>query len=114
MEVLRDAAAIIGDELVALADEGVAYVQLDNPHYPDYISEERREQWRALGVDPDQALRQVRLDNGTPPAVSSRSASFRMARPSFSGSSPPNRVSSNLKTCCGDVSTRLPDTCRWR
>jgi 5-methyltetrahydropteroyltriglutamate--homocysteine methyltransferase len=32
------------------------YVQLDNPHYPDYISEDRRNQWRTLGVDPDQAL----------------------------------------------------------
>ena len=55
-DVLRDAAAIIHAELQALVDEGVVYLQLDNPHYPDYISEDRRNQWRALGVDPDQAL----------------------------------------------------------
>lgn len=55
-EVLQDAAAIIGAELRALADEGVPYLQLDNPHYPDYIAEDRRDQWRALGVDVEQAL----------------------------------------------------------
>ncbi len=66
MEVLRDAAAIIGNELAALANQGVPYLQLDNPHYPDYISEERREQWRSLGVDPDQALREdIAADNAS-------------------------------------------------
>jgi 5-methyltetrahydropteroyltriglutamate--homocysteine methyltransferase len=55
-EVLRDAAAIISAELRALADEGVPYLQLDNPHYPDYIADDRREQWRSLGVDADRAL----------------------------------------------------------
>lgn len=55
-DVLRDAAAIIQAELQALVSDGVVYLQLDNPHYPDYISEDRRDQWRALGVDPDQAL----------------------------------------------------------
>lgn len=54
--VLQDAAAIIAAELQALASEGVPYLQLDNPHYPDYIAEDRREQWRWLGVDADQAL----------------------------------------------------------
>jgi 5-methyltetrahydropteroyltriglutamate--homocysteine methyltransferase len=34
----------------------VTYIQLDNPHYPDYIPESRREQWRAIGIDPDLAL----------------------------------------------------------
>jgi 5-methyltetrahydropteroyltriglutamate--homocysteine methyltransferase len=55
-DVLRDAAGIINAELRALADEGVPYLQLDNPHYPDYIADDRREQWRSLGVDADQAL----------------------------------------------------------
>jgi methionine synthase II (cobalamin-independent) len=55
-DVLRDAAEIVKSELEALVAEGVVYVQLDNPHYPDYISEDRRNQWRTLGVDPDQAL----------------------------------------------------------
>jgi 5-methyltetrahydropteroyltriglutamate--homocysteine methyltransferase len=65
-DVLRDAAEIIGNELKALVDEGVPYVQLDNPHYPDYISDDRREQWRSLGVDPDQALRDdIAADNAS-------------------------------------------------
>jgi 5-methyltetrahydropteroyltriglutamate--homocysteine methyltransferase len=64
--VLRDAAAIINDELRALIDEGVPYLQLDNPHYPDYIAEERRAQWRSLGVDPDQMLRDdIAADNAS-------------------------------------------------
>jgi 5-methyltetrahydropteroyltriglutamate--homocysteine methyltransferase len=65
-DVLQDAARIIATELQALLDEGVPYVQLDNPHYPDYISEERRAQWRALGVDSDQALRDdIAADNAS-------------------------------------------------
>lgn len=65
-EVLADAAGIINAELKALASEGVAYLQVDNPHYPDYISDERREQWRSLGVDPDAALRaDIAADNAS-------------------------------------------------
>ena len=55
-EVLADAAAIMHAELAACIDEGVPYVQLDNPHYPDYISDDRRAQWQALGVEPERAL----------------------------------------------------------
>ncbi|MDE3076332.1 MAG: cobalamin-independent methionine synthase II family protein [Chloroflexota bacterium] len=54
--VLTDAAAVIRAEVGALLSEGVPYIQLDNPHYPDYIVDERREQMRSLGIDPDQAL----------------------------------------------------------
>jgi 5-methyltetrahydropteroyltriglutamate--homocysteine methyltransferase len=65
-DVLQDAARIIAAELQALVAEGVPYVQLDNPHYPDYISEERRAQWRSLGVDSDQALRDdIAADNAS-------------------------------------------------
>jgi 5-methyltetrahydropteroyltriglutamate--homocysteine methyltransferase len=65
-ELLADAAAIINAELKVLQTEGVPYLQLDNPHYPDYISEERREQWRSLGVDPEQALRDdIAADNAS-------------------------------------------------
>lgn len=53
---LHDVALIIQAEVRALVDEGVPYVQLDNPHYPDYLSEERNAEWRALGVDPRTAL----------------------------------------------------------
>jgi len=54
--VLADAAAIIREEIKALVAEGVAYIQLDNPHYPDYIDEERRAEWRTLGIDPDKTI----------------------------------------------------------
>jgi 5-methyltetrahydropteroyltriglutamate--homocysteine methyltransferase len=64
--VLADAAQIINGELKACAADGVPYLQLDNPHYPDYISDERRDQWRALGVDPEQALQDdIAADNAS-------------------------------------------------
>jgi 5-methyltetrahydropteroyltriglutamate--homocysteine methyltransferase len=61
---LHDVASIIRAEIQALADEGVAYIQLDNPHYPDYVVEERNAQWRAVGVDPESALQEdIAADN---------------------------------------------------
>lgn len=65
-EVLADAAAIVNREVTALAQEGVHYIQIDNPHYPDYISDERRQQWLDLGVDPDQGLAEdIAADNAS-------------------------------------------------
>jgi 5-methyltetrahydropteroyltriglutamate--homocysteine methyltransferase len=61
---LHDVADIIRQEVEALATEGVPYIQLDNPHYPDYVVDERNAQWRALGVDPDKAiLEDIEADN---------------------------------------------------
>jgi 5-methyltetrahydropteroyltriglutamate--homocysteine methyltransferase len=61
---LHDVATIIRAEIVALIEEGVPYIQLDNPHYPDYVVEERNAQWRAVGVDPVQALQEdIAADN---------------------------------------------------
>jgi 5-methyltetrahydropteroyltriglutamate--homocysteine methyltransferase len=61
---LHDVADIIRKEVEALATEGVPYIQLDNPHYPDYVVDERNAQWRALGVDPDKAiLEDIEADN---------------------------------------------------
>ena len=40
---------------VLLAAAGVRYIQVDNPHWSDYISEARRDDWRAIGIDPDEA-----------------------------------------------------------
>jgi len=63
---LDAAVSIIRTEIEALIAEGVPYIQLDNPHYPDYISEERCEQWRAIGIDPDQALLEdIEADNSS-------------------------------------------------
>jgi len=55
-EVLRDVAAIINQEIKDLIAEGVPYIQLDNPHYPDYVDEGRQAAWKAMGVDPAQSL----------------------------------------------------------
>jgi 5-methyltetrahydropteroyltriglutamate--homocysteine methyltransferase len=55
-ELLDDVAGIIKSEVQSLVQQGVTYIQLDNPHYPDYIPEDRRQQWRSIGVDPDQGL----------------------------------------------------------
>lgn len=61
---LHDVADIIRKEIATLTGEGVPYIQLDNPHYPDYVVDERNAQWRALGVDPDKALLEdVEADN---------------------------------------------------
>ncbi|HLH22176.1 MAG TPA: hypothetical protein VK066_06615 [Chloroflexota bacterium] len=65
-DLMRDVVAIMRAEVDALASEGVPYIQLDNPHYPDYIGEERHAQWRAIGIDPAAALREdIAGDNAT-------------------------------------------------
>src|SRR5579859_2475477 len=55
-ELAKDIAGIMGAEIQALAAEGVPYIQVDNAHYPDYIPEHRRQAWRDIGIDPDQAI----------------------------------------------------------
>jgi methionine synthase II (cobalamin-independent) len=63
-ELIEDVARIMSDEMTALQAEGVPYIQVDNAHYPDYIPEDRRAAWRAIGIDPDQALDEdIRADN---------------------------------------------------
>jgi 5-methyltetrahydropteroyltriglutamate--homocysteine methyltransferase len=55
-DLLADVVQIIREEIVALVSEGVSYIQLDNPHYPDYVDDDKRDQWRVSGIDPDAAL----------------------------------------------------------
>jgi 5-methyltetrahydropteroyltriglutamate--homocysteine methyltransferase len=63
-ELMEDVAGIMRAEIQALAAEGVPYIQIDNAHYPDYIPAHRRDAWRAIGIDPDQALDEdIRGDN---------------------------------------------------
>ncbi|HLZ29341.1 MAG TPA: hypothetical protein VKV73_18655 [Chloroflexota bacterium] len=63
-ELAEDIARIMGAEIQALAAEGVPYIQVDNAHYPDYIPEHRRQAWRDIGIDPDQAIDEdIRADN---------------------------------------------------
>ena len=54
--VLADVAAIINQEIKDLIAEGVPYIQLDNPHYPDYVDPDRQAKWAEMGVDPAAAL----------------------------------------------------------
>jgi 5-methyltetrahydropteroyltriglutamate--homocysteine methyltransferase len=63
-ELAEDVARIMGAEIQALAADGVPYIQVDNAHYPDYIPEHRRQAWRDIGIDPDQAIDEdIRADN---------------------------------------------------
>jgi 5-methyltetrahydropteroyltriglutamate--homocysteine methyltransferase len=64
-DALRDLTDIVHREIAALVDEGVPYVQVDSIRYVfDYTDEERRREWRDLGVDPDRAIDDnVEVDN---------------------------------------------------
>jgi 5-methyltetrahydropteroyltriglutamate--homocysteine methyltransferase len=55
-ELMADVSAVYTDEVRWLFDQGVPYIQPDNPHYPDYIEESRRQQWRDIGIEPDVAI----------------------------------------------------------
>ena len=62
--LLMAVAEIIRGEVQALVDEGVPYIQLDNPHYTDFVSDDICDQYSAIGIDPMQALRDdVEADN---------------------------------------------------
>jgi methionine synthase II (cobalamin-independent) len=62
--LLRAVAEVVRGEVKALIDEGVPYIQLDNPHYTDFVQEDIRERYEAIGIDPMQALRDdVEADN---------------------------------------------------
>lgn len=58
VDLMDDVVKVYLAEMQMLVDLGVPYIQLDNPHYPDYIEEGRRQQWRDIGIDPDVAIRQ--------------------------------------------------------
>jgi 5-methyltetrahydropteroyltriglutamate--homocysteine methyltransferase len=61
---LADVAGILKSEAKALVAEGAAYIQFDNPHYPDYVVAERNAAWRAVGVDPERAIQEdIEADN---------------------------------------------------
>ena len=62
--LVDDVVGIYKQEVQALAAEGVPYIQLDNPHYPDYIEEKRLAEWRSIGIEPDEAILQdIAADN---------------------------------------------------
>lgn len=78
-EALAAVAAILQGEIAALIDEGVSYVQVDNPHYPDYLMEKVQSQWRALGIEPKQALADdIAADNATVAGLKRRNVTVAM------------------------------------
>ena len=63
-ELAEHVASINNAEIMALAAEGVTYIQIDNAHWPDYIPADRLAAWRAIGINPDQAIQDdVQADN---------------------------------------------------
>jgi 5-methyltetrahydropteroyltriglutamate--homocysteine methyltransferase len=63
-DLLAAVAGILSEEVRQLEADGVPYIQIDNPHWSDYIPAERRAAWRSIGIDPDQAIDEdIRGDN---------------------------------------------------
>jgi len=58
-EMLQDVVRILRNEVQALVDDGVAYIQLDAPFYGVFIDQQHRETLRQTNVDPDRALEEV-------------------------------------------------------
>jgi 5-methyltetrahydropteroyltriglutamate--homocysteine methyltransferase len=64
--VLDDVTAIIAGEVKRVAAQSVPYIQIDNPHYPDYIDQGRVDQMKALGLDIDQTIQDdIDADNAS-------------------------------------------------
>lgn len=65
---MDDVSKVYLDEVRWLIEQGVPYIQLDNPHYR-ITSRSRRQQWRDIGIEPDVAiLEDITGDNRTSPA----------------------------------------------
>ncbi len=55
-DLLTHITQIIREEVTALADEGVTYIQVDAPRYSYFVDPEWREYLRSMGQDPDALL----------------------------------------------------------
>ena len=55
-DMLQDVAAIMGEEVQALIDEGASYVQLDAPSYSNFFDESRRDLLKQASINLDEAL----------------------------------------------------------
>ena len=64
-DAVRDMAAIVREEIIALIDEGVSYIQLDAPGYTAYVDAVQREQMRANGDDPDALFAEIAEADGS-------------------------------------------------
>ena len=59
LDLVWEIAAIIGDEIKALVDEGVPYVQIDAPGYTSFADRGLRQEMHDTGLDPDQTLNEL-------------------------------------------------------
>ena len=77
-DALRDLIAIVRLEVEALVRERVPYVQIDSIRYVfDYTDEERRQEWEALGIDPDRAVDEtIAADNAVVDGVAREGVTF--------------------------------------
>ncbi len=63
-DLLRDLVSIVVGEVKAVADEGVPYIQIDEPSYTCYVDEGQRQEMRQAGIDLDRALEEaIAADN---------------------------------------------------
>ena len=62
---LTDLTAIVQQEVKALVEEGVSYIQIDSIRYVfDFTDDQRRREWQDIGIDPDQAVAEnIAADN---------------------------------------------------
>jgi 5-methyltetrahydropteroyltriglutamate--homocysteine methyltransferase len=58
-EMARELAAIVHDEVAALAKEGVSYIQLDTPQYSYFGDQNMAAAIRESGLEPEQALEEA-------------------------------------------------------
>ena len=58
-DLLTDLVSIIEDEISALIQDDVPYIQLDEPRYSYYVDPNWREHLRGLGEDPDKAFQEA-------------------------------------------------------
>lgn len=58
-DLLADLVAIIKDEISALIQDGVTYVQVDEPRYSYYVDPNWRQHLRDFGEDPDRSFQEA-------------------------------------------------------
>lgn len=77
-DALRDLTGIVHEEVKALVEERVPYVQIDSIRYVfDYTDEQRRHEWQELGIDPDLAIDEnIAADNAVIDGVAREGVTF--------------------------------------
>ena len=64
-DLLGDLVSIIKDEISALIQDGVPYIQLDEPRYSYYVDPVWRQHLRDLGEDPDRSFQEALAADNT-------------------------------------------------